>query len=166
MKAESTSKKMLATRQTRHIFKRVRQKGDNIKPNHNQIGLEAAEAVWGTINVDRFFILTGLIPFYPICGLVPSFVNCLFRTSPTTVVLSLPCPPGKDAVDNTPPPNKKTRLKQNKNTESTTKVRLATYQRIQEIFHENKKSIKQRSSSSLSYEQHGQVYLLLIVGLV
>ena len=53
---------------------------ERIPTKHNRVTLEAAAEVGGTSSLDRFYVLVGLAPCYPVYCLLPAFVDRGFLT--------------------------------------------------------------------------------------
>ena len=111
-KTASTAKNRRATHQDKQdTFHKNKTKKEQTATtrNNKKSSFEAAAEVCGfihTSSIDGSYLLAGLVPCYPACRLPPAFVNRVFRASLTAVVVSLSCPPGGDAADNTKKQNK------------------------------------------------------------
>ena len=68
--------------------------------------------------------IVGRAPCYPVCNLLPAFVNPVFRSLPRAVVVPLSCPPGGDTTDNTKIQNK---IRQNKKHQDQAAKTLKTH---------------------------------------
>ena len=78
----------------------TRQKNHGEKHKSTKLhSFEAAAAVCGTSGIDRFYLLVSLAPCHIVCRLLPAFVNRVFRTSSTAVVLFVQCPPRRRSTD-------------------------------------------------------------------
>ena len=83
---EGTTKKGLATHRDKQESFHKRQKRKKTKTKHNQITFEAVSVVCGASSIDRcsyeiptINITVSLSPYYPVCRLLPAFVNRGFR---------------------------------------------------------------------------------------
>ena len=52
------------------------------KKRERRTTFESAAAVSGTSSVDMFYLLVGLVPCYPVCHLLPTFVHRGFPSTP------------------------------------------------------------------------------------